>query len=79
MKKSLRSQKLTTYLNLLISIRKEKGFTQLELAEKLQKPQSFVSKYESGERRLDILELQAICAVLEIPLTTFVQKLEKNL
>lgn len=53
--------------------------TQADLAKKLKQPQSFVSKYESGERRLDILELRSICTVLEISLADFVKKLEDKL
>ena len=48
-------------LLLLKEIRQKRGVTQVELAEKLGVPQSFVSKYESGERQLDILELRQIC------------------
>ena len=36
----------------------EAGFTQEQVAEKLGKPQSYVSKSESGERRLDVTELK---------------------
>ena len=45
----------------LKDMRKEAGFNQEELALKLGKPQSFVSKYESGERQLKFLELELIC------------------
>ena len=40
----------------LTKLRKEQSLTQKELAERLGKPQSFVSKYESGERKLDVIE-----------------------
>lgn len=50
---------------LLKSIREEKGLLQREVAERLGAPQSFVSKYESGERRIDVPELRHIAAVLE--------------
>ena len=42
-------------LSFLKEIRQEAGFSQVELAKKLGKPQSFVSKYESVERRLDFI------------------------
>jgi len=61
---------------LLKKLRKEAGLSQQALADSLGKPQSFVSKYESGERRLDILELRLICHHLGISLVTFVQYLE---
>lgn len=67
------------FLLLLKEIRQEKGIRQVELAEKLGMPQSFVSKYESGDRELNILELRRICELLEIPLDDFVQRLEKQI
>ena len=45
--------------------RMEARLTQTELARALGRPQSFVSKYENGERRLDVLELQEICSLLK--------------
>ncbi len=50
---------------LLIKIRHTKNLTQIEVAERLNKPQSFVSKYENGERRLDIIEFLEVCKALE--------------
>ncbi|WP_268807813.1 helix-turn-helix domain-containing protein [Thiothrix eikelboomii] len=41
------------------------GLTQSDVASRLARPQSFVSKYESGERRLDVLEFLQICQVLK--------------
>jgi hypothetical protein len=49
------------------------------MAHALGKPQAFVSYYESGARRLDLLELRRICAILELPLVDFVRKFEKLL
>lgn len=65
-------------LNLLKQVRSEAGLTQAEMAKKLGQPQSYVSKYESGERRLDIVELKHVCHAAEISLTEFIQKLEKG-
>lgn len=64
---------------LLRSVRKEAGISQQDLAKRLNKPQSFVSKYESGERRLDILELRDICISIGLDFTTFILRLEKVL
>ena len=50
---------------LLVDLRLRRGLSQSSLAARLGKPQSFVSKYETGERRLDILEFTAICRALE--------------
>ncbi len=74
-----RQQSRKLFLSLLRETRLEAGFTQVQLAEALGVPQSFVSKYESGERRLDLLEIRLICQVLRIPLVKFVQRLEDTL
>ena len=64
---------------LLKSTRESAGLTQTALAKKLNRPQSFVSKYESGERRIDLIELREICKALKISLTDFVKRFEKSL
>ncbi|TIP93652.1 MAG: helix-turn-helix transcriptional regulator [Mesorhizobium sp.] len=64
MPKSLRSPRHQRFLAQLISLRKAKGLTQTQ-AEKLGRPQSFVAKYEGGERRLDVIEFLDVTAVLE--------------
>jgi transcriptional regulator with XRE-family HTH domain len=53
---------------LLRSYRDRAGIRQIDVAERLGVPQSFVSKYESGERRLDLIELGKVCQALDIPL-----------
>ena len=50
----------------LVQARRAAGLNQVELAEKLGRPQSFVSKIEKGDRRIDVLELIAICHHLRI-------------
>lgn len=64
---------------LLRDVRQEAELSQQEVAERLEVPQSFVSKYESGERRLDILELRRICAACNVPLQTFLERFETML
>jgi len=64
---------------LLRNLRAKSGFTQLELAVLLDRPQSYVSKYESGERRLDLLEIRNICICCGVDLPKFVQLLETNI
>jgi transcriptional regulator with XRE-family HTH domain len=64
---------------LLRQIRVEAGLTQEEVARRLDRPQSFVSKYETGERRPDILELRAVLAALGLSLGEFVHRLEASL
>jgi transcriptional regulator with XRE-family HTH domain len=64
---------------LLREAREKAGLRQQDLAERLNVHQSFVSKYESGERRLELLELRRICVALNIELRDFVDALEKRL
>lgn len=66
-------------LSLLRQLRMEAGITQIEMARLLGKPQPFVSYYESGARRLDLLELRQICGVLGISLVELVKRFEKAL
>ncbi len=78
MKKSRYSQPQEKLQYLLRKARLSAGLRQTDLAKSLKRPQSFVSKYESGERTLDVLELKQICQALEISLTTFIKQLEKK-
>jgi len=64
------------FLSLVRQIRLDAGLRQADLAEKLGQPQSFVSRYESGERRLNVLELKHVCAALGVSLSEFVRRLE---
>lgn len=63
-------------LKLLKKTRVEAGLRQIDLAKKLRVPQSMISKYEVGERRIDLLELRDICAALGVSLAEFVEQLE---
>lgn len=64
--KAIYSSDYLRVLDLLISARKVLGVTQIELASLLSKPQSFVSKYETAERRLDVGEFIQIAKALGI-------------
>ena len=50
----------------LVDARTNAGITQVELAERLGRPQSFVSKVEGGDRRLDMIEFLQITAALNV-------------
>lgn len=65
--------------NLIKSIRVDNNLTQIELAEKIRKAQSYISKYESGQRKLDIFEIKDICNSLDISLVEFIQKFDEEL
>ena len=62
--KSVHSSDQTDLCELMIGARKSAGLTQHALAVRLKKPQSFVAKYEGGERRLDVVEFIAIARAL---------------
>ena len=68
------SSKQDTLLSLLRDFREEAGLRQIDVAERLGYPQSFVSKYESGERRLDLLELENVCTACNSDLRTFIDR-----
>jgi len=59
---------------LLRQVRLDANLTQLQVAEKIGQTQSYVSKYESGEQRLDLIELEAVCKAVGISLTDFVER-----
>ena len=60
MQKSLKSAEYARLIQLLVAVRHQAGVRQQALAKKLGRPQSFVAKYEGGERRLDVVEFIAI-------------------
>ena len=64
--------------NALREARIQAGLRQEEVARRLGQPQSFVSKYETGERRLDLAELKEICEALEVSLIELIQKMEDS-
>lgn len=63
--KSLRSTDHVRLIKLLTAAREKAGLTQQQLADRLGRPQSFVAKYEGGERRIDVIEFVAIARALE--------------
>ena len=60
------------FLETLVALRRGQGVTQVELARRLGKPQQFISRYEQGLRRLDIVEFYAIAKALGVdPVAAF--------
>ena len=59
----------------LADARQEKGLTQSEVATRLRKPQSYVSKYESGERRLDVIEFLEVCEAMSVNPSSILRKI----
>lgn len=63
----------------MISVRKSADITQQELAQRLKKPQSFVSKYERGERRIDIIEFISIAKAINANPCAIIKQIENLL
>lgn len=79
MEKSIYTREYTALTRLLCEARETAGVTQVELADKLGQSQSFVSKYERGERRLDVIQLRTVCQALGLTLPDFAERLERSL
>ncbi len=79
MEKTIHSRNYAVVLRLLKKSREDAGITQVELADRLGQTQSFVSKVERGESRLDIIQLRSILKHFDMSLSTFVTQLETEL
>jgi transcriptional regulator with XRE-family HTH domain len=77
--KSSLTTEYAIFRDLLRELRTEKVLTQVQLSEILVMPQSFVSKYETGERRLDVIELREVCQSLGTTLAAFAKRFEARL
>ena len=77
MPKTIFSAGHNRFLKVLRQTRESAGMTQVQLARKLKVHQSFVSKIESGERRVDLVELEMICKALKTSLAQFVKAYEQ--
>jgi transcriptional regulator with XRE-family HTH domain len=79
MEKSIFTDEYAALLELLREVRSESGLTQVQLAQRLRRSQSFVSKMEVGQRRLDVIQLRTVCGALGTTLPEFVARLEARL
>lgn len=73
MKSNIYSSEYKKIINKLQKARIEAGFTQEQVAEKLGKPQSYVSKSEAGERRLDVIELKKFAKLYKKEINHFLE------
>jgi transcriptional regulator with XRE-family HTH domain len=64
--KTLNSAEHKAFCALLVETREKSGLTQQQLAHKLHKPQSFIAKYEGGERRIDVIEFLTIADAMAV-------------
>lgn len=79
MQKSINSQTYGVFLDHLRETREKANITQEKLAERLGETQSFVSKCERGERRIDVAELREFCIAIDTTLEKFIKQYEKKL
>ena len=79
MKKSLYKNENEIFVQVLSEFRNKAGLLQTDLAKKLNVPQSFISKIETGQRRVDIIELKEICTHLKTNLTQFCKVFERKI
>lgn len=77
--KSVFTDEYQMFLQRLVSARTDARMTQQELARRIDRPQSFVSKYERRERRLDVLEFVKVCGVLGIDPCAIIREIEGRL
>jgi len=75
---SVHTKRYRALLAVLVDARKAKGFSQAELAEMLGRVQTFVSKYERGERRLDLVEFIDVADALEIDVVKIIRNLKST-
>lgn len=75
----LHDLKYQIFREMLTNARASKGMLQSEVADQLGKAQAFVSKYERGERRIDLPEFLEIAAVLDIDVSKFIKEYRRRL
>jgi transcriptional regulator with XRE-family HTH domain len=73
--KSVFTKQYSLFLSLLISAREDKGLSQRALSSKLKKSETYVSKYERGERRLDVIEFLEVAKALGVDPCEIIRKL----
>ena len=78
MPRALSSPSHTVLRRLLVNARKDAQLTQQQVAAKLGLPQSYVSKYENGERKLDVIEFLAVCDVLGVSTTEIIENIRRS-
>ena len=78
MEKSVFTREYDVLREMLRDYRRRARLTQIDLAARLNETQSFISKCERGERRLDLVQLRAFCTALQVSLRAFVADFERR-
>lgn len=73
MSKSVYSKDYKDIIERLKIARIEAGLAQQDVADKLGKPQSYISKIESGERRLDVAEIKKFAVIYKKDISFFIK------
>lgn len=73
MTRSIYTVEYQKVLKKLKEARSESGFTQVEISQKLKKPQSYISKIERGERRIDVAELSILAKIYKKGIKYFIE------
>lgn len=73
MSRTTYSEKYKSVIEKLKKVRIQNGWTQETVSEKLGRPQSYISKIERGERRLDIVELKELSDIYKKEITFFIK------
>ena len=77
-RRSLHSKDYKAFLRVLKRVREEAGLTQAELADRLGETQTYISKSERGQRRVDVVEFRRWCAHLSVDYAKFMAELDRE-
>ena len=73
MGKTIRTKAYAIFIERMIRAREEAGLRQIDVAKKVKRPQSYISRVESGEYRLDILEVKKFAEIYKKDIEYFVK------
>jgi len=74
---SIATKRHQRLIEILIDARKHAGIRQAELARRVGKTQTFVARFEAGQRRIDAIELLALCEIIGIDPVKVIRKVIK--
>ncbi len=75
MVKTIYQESYQAFIKQLVLARKASGLTQMQVAEKLSKPQSYIAKVEGADRKLDVMEFVELCQAINVDPTTLIKLL----